>query len=90
MTPNIVVFADESIGGDCCLILRRRSVFYPDDGGGKCLRIAASYLRDCTMSYSHIATLLKFSYLFTFYVANLNCVLVYLQAAQQGCTNPGR
>jgi len=90
MIPNILVFANGSIGGDCCLILRRRSFFYPDDGGGKCLRIAANYLRDCTMSYSHIATLLNFSCLFTFYVANLNWVLVDLQAIQQGCKNPGR
>ena len=70
MTPNILVFADGCIGGDCCLILRRRSVSYPDDEGDKCLRIAANYLRDCTMTYPHIATFLNFSCLFTFYVAN--------------------
>ena len=84
------MFGNENIEGDCCLNLRRRNVYYPDDEGCKCLRIASNYLRDCTVSYPHIATILKFSYLFTFYVTNLNCVLVGLYAIQQGCTNPGR
>jgi hypothetical protein len=33
MTANGLVFGSECFGGDCCLNLHRRSVFYPDDGG---------------------------------------------------------
>jgi hypothetical protein len=85
MTPNILVFGNKVSEEIAALI-------FAVEMSSTLMMNAVNAFESLLTTYetAYIATLLNFSYLFTFNVANLICVLVGLYAIQQGCTNPGR